>query len=371
MTRKLTRTYKAIIFALIFSSLILYQQEFILSKYDFGNVLSESFPTISNKASVQSYGFFDDISNTNWETYRKRYQTQHRHIDNDVRNQRNHIDDHGHDENENEKKENNAHLFYRDNYDAEFTCMNEVQMGVAHDHKPHLNLQTPKWLCDPHRILLSSRERARSGGNGCLIYAFNEGKGNPIRFLKDMREQLGDECEIHVFAPHFGEGRTKHLEAIPNLYLHSWGLEGKSDVHLGRNSHLTLHETMIETGHAGHTIDVLSMDCDGCEWSTYKDILDSESSITQILVELHGAPYQINDFFLEMNRNGYASFHKESNTIEKGGGQNHAYSFIRLAPAFFELEPTSSRNEEGKDLDAQPLLLGIQEKSAYQRRQMH
>ena len=93
----------------------------------------------------------------------------------------------------------------------------------------------------------------------------------------------------------------------------------------------------MELGHVGHTIDVLSIDCEGCEWTSYRDILESSDSvITQILMELHGAPYVINDFFLEMKRHSYVVFHKESNTVEQGGGQICSYSFIRLAPAFFE-----------------------------------
>ena len=70
----------------------------------------------TNKAYSQSYGFFDGVSNANWEKYQMRYQKQHRHVDNDIRNKRRHIDA-NHNE-EGRKGENNpvhetSHLFFR------------------------------------------------------------------------------------------------------------------------------------------------------------------------------------------------------------------------------------------------------------------
>ena len=269
--------------------------------------------------------------------------------------------------------------FKRDNYDGEFTCLNEMQMGVAHDHQPHLHLQTPKWLCDPQRIVTSSRERNILGGNGSLVYAFNDGAGNPSRFIKNIREELGEECEIHVFAPHWSAERIKHFfDSRADATLHSWGIEGKSDSHLGRKNYLTFQETIAHLGHEGRTIDVLSVDCnDGCEWSTYMDILESDSNIVQILIELHGAPYQVNDFFLEMRRNGYVAFHKESNTVENG--RSAAYSFIRLAPAFFQesasLIGTGKSQVVKKKVLEMPLQTNlpqvVHESQVYQRRPMH
>jgi len=51
----------------------------------------------------------------------------------------------------------------------------------------------------------------------------------------------------------------------------------------------------------------------------------------------------VNDLFLEMKKHGYVIFHRETDSsVDKGGGQNHAYSFIRLAPAFFESSKTTS-----------------------------
>ena len=130
------------------------------------------------------------------------------------------------------------------------------------------------------------------------------------------------------------------------IILHPWGLEGKSSKHLGRTDHLTLQETLVELGHVGRRIDVMSIDCDGCEWEVYGDILEADAFISQLVLELHGAPYQVNDFFLEMKRHGYVTFHKESNTMENGGGRNQAYSFLRLAPGFFKISDAVNKDTE-------------------------
>ena len=250
-----------------------------------------------------------------------------------------------------------------------------MQVGVAHDHLPHHSLQTPKWICDPDRIVTSSRERKRSGGNGCLIYAIDDGAGNPIKFLKDLRDEVGEACEIHAFAPQWNAKRIQHLfDDGAGAFLHNWGLEGKSDSHLGRKNYLTFQETLVQLGHVGHTIDVVSVDCnDGCEWSTYKEILGSDSFITQILIDLHGAPYQVNDFFLEMRRSGYVAFHKESNTVDNG--QSMVFSFIQLAPAFFKesaaLSTSVNDKRQKKDARAQVHPQEIHKAEDFQRRPLH
>mmetsp|Transcript_13074 Transcript_13074/g.19582 ORF Transcript_13074/g.19582 Transcript_13074/m.19582 type:complete len:385 (+) Transcript_13074:162-1316(+) len=380
MQRKLGKVYKSVIFILLFSIVLLYQNWFIISTHQFTTDLKGAIQsqTVTYKAYSQSYGFFDGVSNSNWEKYQLRYKNQHRHVDNDVRNKRRHIDvNHGDEDrqDENSSLRTTSHLFFRDNYDGEFTCLNEMQVGVAHDHLPHHSLQTPKWICDPDRIVTSSRERKRSGSNSCLIYTIDDGAGNPMKFLKDLRDEVGEECEIHAFAPHWNAKRIQHLfDDGAGAILHNWGLEGKSDSHLGRKNYLTFQETLAQLGHVGHTIDVLSVDCnDGCEWSTYKEILGSDSFITQILIELHGAPYQVNDFFLEMRRSGYVAFHKESNTVDNG--QSMVFSFIQLAPAFFEesaaLSTGVNDKRQKKDARAQAHPQEIHNTEEYQRRPLH
>ena len=118
MQRKLGKVYKSLIFILLFSIVLLYQNWFIISTHQFTTDLKGVIQsqTVTNKSYSQSYGFFNGISNANWDKYQLRYQKQHRHVDNDVRNKRRHIDVNHGDENrqdENSSLHSTSHLFFR------------------------------------------------------------------------------------------------------------------------------------------------------------------------------------------------------------------------------------------------------------------
>jgi hypothetical protein len=119
MKSKLGRTRKSIVFIFLFSIVLIYQNQFIISTHHFTDDLKgviQSQTIITNKAYSQSYGFFDGISNANWVKYQMRYQKQHRHVDNDVRNKRRHIDvNHGAEmgQHDNASIQKSAHLFFR------------------------------------------------------------------------------------------------------------------------------------------------------------------------------------------------------------------------------------------------------------------
>lgn len=291
-----------------------------------------------SKAFHQSFGFFTDISNHDWEIYRQRYQNHDRHIEGDVRNNRihldnSHIDDEGNQTSKNDSS-SNAHLFYQNNYDPEFTCPHEIQLGAHTDGRVG---ETPKWVCDPHRIIPMSRQRQeRNNQNGCLAYIFTEEDSR--KFIKDLNSVLEKECDIHVFSKQiYNLIYMSKVSLGDNIHVHPWGIEGECDVQKGRTDYLTFQETLNELNHDGKNIDLISIDCEGCEWEIYLDIVNADVSITQIMVELHSAPYLVNDFFLEMKRHGYVIFHKEANIVHHDGqgGKNQEYSFLHLAPEFF------------------------------------
>jgi hypothetical protein len=96
----------------------------------------------------------------------------------------------------------------------------------------------------------------------------------------------------------------------------------------------TLQETIDKLGHQNRVIDVFKIDCESCEWTTYKDWLESEVDIRQILVKVHNVPYQTIVFFTAVQNAGYVTFHKEPNT-QYADGNCQEYCFLKLNQSFF------------------------------------
>ena len=104
-----------------------------------------------------------------------------------------------------------------------------------------------------------------------------------------MLKILGDpgSCEIHSFDQRLDKFGGHAPEGIG---LHPWGLEGTADAKLSRRNYMTLKETVQHLGHQGRELDIMRLDCEGCEWNTFREWLGTEISIGQIVVSLHGAP---------------------------------------------------------------------------------
>jgi len=152
---------------------------------------------------------------------------------------------------------------------------------------------------------------------GCLVYSVGS-KGN-FRFEESLQDAFPGACEIHTF------DFTNYSWKVPtgkNIYFHHWGLkpsykEPKSNG-LRRQPELlyrpfrTFQETIKELGHEGRPIDIFKIDCEGCEWFTYKDWIDAD--LQQIIVEVHHVPDVAQDFFADLQKAGYVTFVSSSPT---------------------------------------------------------
>jgi len=223
-----------------------------------------------------------------------------------------------------------------------------------------------KWLCQPRRIIdladeykTSGRRKKKKqrGNKECLIYISG---GNDVEFglqfldfsLSRMRELHHQEdnnnnkidltiCEIHIFNHYIppevlaqqASGQTKGVHFHPFAFRP----EGKESMGVASSGQTatafkTLKETVKELGHTGKSLSILAIDCEGCEWDIYRDILSADLSIQQVLMQLHGTPFIANKFFTAMHTAGYAIFHKE----EVGGSGNvYDYSWVKLATSYF------------------------------------
>lgn len=182
---------------------------------------------------------------------------------------------------------------------------------------------------------------------GCIVYSV--GSNGDFGFELELSTILPDACEIHVF------DFTDYSDLVPpgrNIHFHPWGLKPSYTEKRKRTSitswtlfltfgqarpnageFKTFEETKKALGHEGLPIDIFKIDCEGCEWSTYKDWIDAD--IRQLLVEVHHVPQIANDFFTDLRKAGYVTYHKEPN-IQYGGGECLEYAMLKLSLDYIE-----------------------------------
>ena len=300
-------------------------------------------------AYYQSYGFFDDISTDEWQRLRSIAKSGGM-----MSEPRTRFDPH-YDHNDDDDNFWNAmpsNFFYGHNFDPNFSCRSEVRVGGLGDG--------PKFVCDPHNIpnAATLNWRMIEGGSDdssskrCLVYSI--GSGGNFKFEMGLYDILGkNHCEVHVFdGTDYSSTSPKQMD----IHFHNWGL--RRDRGLSTNDDFTpdenlayplskssnsmkfmsLSQTMKILGHTDRVLDILKIDCEGCEWKTFMDWL-GESTVQpprQLLIEVHRSPAPFaRNFFYEMKKHGYVIFHKEPNLPGCPRGDCIEYSFLKLHPDFY------------------------------------
>lgn len=209
----------------------------------------------------------------------------------------------------------------------------------------------PKWVCDPHRIKRLAEERKRNDPNhpGCVIYSV--GSNGDFSFEKGLEEILGPgTCEYHIFDMGNFE-RQMQVANISRAHFHRWGLmkQGPENIKPGEKFY-GMNDTIKLLGHENlEVIDLFKIDCESCEWRTYKDWLaPGIPPIQQIQVELHSGSFKLMSkddskefdtapeipFFEFFEEAGYVWFHKEPNILYNDGSCEE-YAFLKLDEEFF------------------------------------
>mmetsp|Transcript_8330 Transcript_8330/g.9588 ORF Transcript_8330/g.9588 Transcript_8330/m.9588 type:complete len:385 (+) Transcript_8330:91-1245(+) len=265
----------------------------------------------------QSFYFFEDIPQSRWKLLQKRVHDQRK------RQKKSKMDP---------SRYTSPSQFYKHNFQPDFTCPHEERVGAVRDGG--------KWLCDPRSIAAASLDRRdKHDGNGCLIYS-TSGNVNEFKFEELLMAIIGD-CEVHIFSPNV---ELERVQTPQGIYLHPWGFKGeKSKNDDVKDSELkSIKETLELLGHCGKTVDVFSIDCEGCEFDIFQDLFHNDekndecapAAFLQILIEVHGAPHGItNEFFTAFQNEGYVTFHKEHGLDVKGNEQD--YGFLKLSDDFF------------------------------------
>jgi hypothetical protein len=142
-------------------------------------------------------------------------------------------------------------------------------------------------------LVRDNNENKNNVDDGCLVYSFGiheswEWEEKVARFFP---------CEVHAFDPSVNHATN----LAPGLTFHKLGLQATgtdmSRTHAAEydpidpNLLLPLNQIMEILGHQNRTIDVLTMDCEGCEWGVLKQLACSPSRddrrIKQIVTEFH------------------------------------------------------------------------------------
>ena len=190
----------------------------------------------------------------------------------------------------------------------------------------------PKFVCGVNIIRSSHSNSTNSNTEHrepCLVYSV--GSNNLIEFEMAVHKLLG--CETHTFDPTI---RTFFGNDFATFHRWGLGIDGEKTQHWEGKS----FETVIRAlGHENRTIDILKIDCEGCEWTTLPPLLDAiaagRTRVHQIQVELHAAtrqsastPETRDAFFDTLDRAGMRIFHKERNHWGCDGWKCVEYSFV-------------------------------------------
>ena len=157
---------------------------------------------------------------------------------------------------------NNPALWYYNNYNPIFNCPFAKRVWGVGDG--------PKWVCDPHRLQVQAERRQAKGEAGphCLIYSV--GSNGNYEFEDGMYQINGNACEIHIFD--FSANYTRDKNSERNMHFHQIGLQGTQQNRQPSRGgvFMSFPQILKHLGHEGRTIDIFKIDCEGCEWDTYR-----------------------------------------------------------------------------------------------------
>lgn len=226
-----------------------------------------------------------------------------------------------------------AGTWYQNNVEPLFACAGEERLGKQGDGG--------KWVCNPGELAKKPK---------CLVYSI--GSNNKFDFESALLDKVSKNCEIHVFDHTVSTLRLVSKQRKPwRVHFHQIGLAAMTSSDEG-GAFKSLSDMVRDLGHVGRTIDILKIDCEGCEWTTFASWFDAPVTISQILVEVHQGTIVSKDgssdddearkfppakrFFQRLHDENFAIFHKEAN-IQWTAFENLCleFSLVRL-PRVYE-----------------------------------
>ena len=205
-----------------------------------------------------------------------------------------------------------------DMWEPEAVCVTEERSGGGNRFDAYGD--GPKFVCGVDYLRELYADNQKEQQQPCLVYSI--GSNNLIDFEKSVKQDIG--CEIHTFDP------TLKSRFVGGAYasFHPWGLgiDGTTQT-ASRSTTFTaysLDRIMKRLGHTDRRINILKIDCEGCEYDTmppvFEAISEGKLKIDQILIEMHrrGSDYHPHfeaptAFFEAADKAGFRITHKERN----------------------------------------------------------
>lgn len=216
-------------------------------------------------------------------------------------------------------------VFWQVHYEPTFSCLDSGRIGNVGEGG--------KWVCDPYKLTQQVKE-----GRGCLVYSV--GSNGDYSFEKSVHDTISDGCEIHTIDMNpWSAYTTIAPPAYVKYHEYTVGLPPSTPV----------SSIVRDMGHSNKTIDLFKIDCEGCEWSSFRSWFGEGVHIRQIQVELHGEGTKgvdgVHDFFQFLFDQGYVVFNKEPNTLGCRGDCIE-YSFLKLEPSFTRASEPDAKHVE-------------------------
>ena len=211
-------------------------------------------------------------------------------------------------------------MFFYIYWNPTWVCEFEERVGLLGDGG--------KWTCDP--IRLKNQEK-------CIILSV--GSNDDFSF----------EVAIHKLAPTCSILTIDHTVVSPLNKPHCvsylpLGLVSQEGIRLQPEKFPAFKQVLGNRTH----IDVLKIDCEGCEFAVLDQLLDKSIFIRQILIEVHfysdkpNPHLRVHWLLDQILKAGYVMFHKELNTLGCWGNCAE-FGFLKLNLGY-ERSVSASRN---------------------------
>ncbi|KAF4744716.1 hypothetical protein FOZ63_005467 [Perkinsus olseni] len=199
-------------------------------------------------------------------------------------------------------QKNRPDKWFARNTFPEVSCEFEERLGTRGDGG--------KWVCESYKL---GREFRREP-----VIIYSVGYGNSFSFEAAFHDEVNENAEIFVFE--IDKELYEKAVRVGPAYItwKHWGLASRDD---RAQEHFTLPTMRRMLGHADRVIDIFKIDCEGCEFDTFRTWLDGKndkSLPTQILIEVHWRDPKSARTLLEyLMQLDYVIFRREPNYLAK------------------------------------------------------